>query len=80
MRDGRTDGRTDGQTDRQTGIQTDRQTDRQKDRQNDRQTGRKTDESDFIGCCATNFERPIPKQIKEKRKWTKIMTMSQLKK
>ena len=45
--DGRTDGRTDKQTDRQT------------DRQRDRQTDRRTDESDFIGRCPTNVERPI---------------------
>ena len=46
LSDGRMDGRTDGQKDRQSDTQADRQTDRQ------------MDESDFIGCCLTNVERP----------------------
>ena len=42
-----TDGRTDGRTDRQT----------------DGRTDGRTDESDFIGFCPTNVERPTIKII-----------------
>ena len=37
--------------------------DRQTDRQRDRQTDCETDRSDFTGCCATNAEHPIMKNI-----------------
>ena len=49
LSDERTDGRTDRQTDRQTDGQIDGQ----------------TDESDFIGRCPTNVERPIRGLVKK---------------
>ena len=41
----------------------DRWTDRQTDRQTDRERDCETDRSDFTGCCATNAEHLIMKNI-----------------